>query len=131
VPAEFTLAGKPEEGIIMSTRHPHLQAQEIDLWEPATGKHRGTLSEHRGEVGCLAYSADGKTLIATSTRHYDRRITWQCDVKLWDVKTHRERARFEEQIGRVTAVALSPSSWALAPPPADAEAQSRNGPLPN
>src|SRR5262249_52914356 len=30
--------------------------QEIDLWELETGKHGVTLSEHRGEVGCLAYS---------------------------------------------------------------------------
>jgi WD40 repeat protein len=88
--------------------------QEIDLWELATGKHGATLSEHRGEVGCLAYSADGKTLIATSTRYYDRYYKWQGDVKLWDVATHRERARFEERIGRVTAVALSPDGKTLA-----------------
>src|SRR5262249_24038888 len=88
--------------------------QEIDIWDTATGKEFATLSEHRGEVGCLAYSADGKTLLATSTRHYDRRFTWQGDVKLWDVAKRRERASFEKRIGRVLAATLSPDGKTIA-----------------
>jgi WD40 repeat protein len=88
--------------------------QEIDLWDMATGTERATLSEHRGEVGCLAYSADGKTLLATSTRYYDRRFTWQGDVKLWDVATGQERASFEKGFGRVIAATLSPDGKTIA-----------------
>ncbi len=31
--------------------------QDIDLWDTATGKEKTPLSEHRGEVGCLVWSA--------------------------------------------------------------------------
>jgi WD40 repeat protein len=82
--------------------------QEIDLWDTATGKETATLSEHRGEVRCLAYSADGKTLLATSTRYYDRRFTWQGDVKLWDVHTSRKRTSFDKGFGNIIAATLSP-----------------------
>ncbi len=88
--------------------------QEIDLWDVATGKQRATLSEHRGEVGCLAYSLDGKTLVAASTRYYGRNFKWEGDVKLWDVATGKERTAFKGPFGRVWAAALSPDSKTLA-----------------
>ena len=50
--------------------------QEIDLWDVATGKLKATLSEHRSEVGRMVWSADDKTLIASSTCHYGKEHKW-------------------------------------------------------
>jgi WD40 repeat protein len=87
--------------------------QEIDLWDVTTGKERCTLSEHRGEVGFMASSPDGKTLVASSTR-YRPGIKWQGDVKLWDVAAGKERAELPGPFGRVLAGALGPDGKALA-----------------
>lgn len=88
--------------------------QEIDLWDTATGQEKATLSEHRGEVGCVVWSADEKTLIASSTRHEGKDYVWKGDVKLWDVASGKERATLPGPFGRVTAMAPSPDGKTLA-----------------
>jgi WD40 repeat protein len=88
--------------------------QEIDLWDMATGKERGTLSEHRGEVGWMAFSPDGKTLVASSKRQRGPGFKWQGDVKLWDVATGKERAELPGPFGCVLAGALGPDGKTLA-----------------
>jgi WD40 repeat protein len=88
--------------------------QEIDLWDTTAGKEKATLSEHRGEVGCMAWSADDKTLIASSTRYEGKDYKWRGDVKLWDVASGRERATLPGPFGLVRAMALSPDGKTLA-----------------
>jgi WD40 repeat protein len=91
--------------------------QEIDLWDTATGKEKATLSEHGGEVGCMIWSADDRTLIASSTRYegYEGdECRWKGDVKLWDVASGKERATLPGAFGRITAMALSPDGKTLA-----------------
>jgi len=88
--------------------------QEIDLINVATGKTMITLSEHRGEVGFMAFSADGKTLLAESTRHRQNSHKWFGDLKLWDVSKGKERASFEDHIGLVRQAALSPDGQLVA-----------------
>jgi WD40 repeat protein len=88
--------------------------QEIDLWDLGTGKVRATLSEHRGEVHCLVYSADGKTLVASSTRYEGNNFRWKGDVKLWDVAGAKERVALKGPFGRVLDAALSPDGKTLA-----------------
>jgi WD40 repeat protein len=88
--------------------------QEIDLWDTATGKGKATLSEHRGEVGCLVWSADDKTLIASSTRYYGKDYKWKGDLKLWDVASGKERATLPGPFGRVLVIAPSPDGKTLA-----------------
>jgi WD40 repeat protein len=88
--------------------------QEIDLWDTATGKEKSTLSEHRGEVGCMAWSADDKTLIASSYRYYGKNFKWKGDVKLWDVALGKERAALPGPFGLVRAIALNPDGKTLA-----------------
>jgi WD40 repeat protein len=88
--------------------------QEIDLWDVATGKVRATLSEHQGEVRFLAYSGDGKTLIAASTLYQGRSFKWLGDLKLWDVATAKERIGFKGPFGRITEAALSADGKTLA-----------------
>jgi len=88
--------------------------QEIDLWDTATGKEKATLSEHRGQVGCMVWSADDKTLIASSTRNEGKGFKWKGDVKLWDVASGKERATFPGPFGSVKAIVLSPDGKTLA-----------------
>jgi WD40 repeat protein len=68
------------------------------LWEVVTGKERGQLRGHQGEVGALAVSADGKYLASGGA---DR------TVRLWHLPTGEERARFQDHRGPITSVALS------------------------
>jgi WD40 repeat protein len=99
--------------------------QEIDLWDTAAGKAKATLSEHRGEVGCMLWSADDRALIASSTRYEGRNYKWKGDVKLWDVASGKERATLPGPFGRILAMSLSPDGKALAlldSPQLDAEA---------
>jgi WD40 repeat protein len=88
--------------------------QEIDLWDTATGKPKVTLSEHRGEVGRMVWSADDKTLIASSTRYQSKDYEWKGDVKLWDVASGKERASLQGPFGRIMAMAPSPDGKTLA-----------------
>jgi WD40 repeat protein len=88
--------------------------QEIDLWDTATGKEKAPLSEHRGEVGCMVWSADDKTLIASSTRYEGKSYKWKGDVKRWDVASGKERGTLPGPFGRVAALAPSPDGKTLA-----------------
>ena len=87
---------------------------EIDLWDTATGKEKASLSEHRGEVSCMVWSADDKTLMASSTRYEGKGYKWKGDVKLWDVASGKERTRLPGPFGRVWAIAASPDGKTLA-----------------
>jgi WD40 repeat protein len=87
--------------------------QEIDLWDVAAGKERLVLSEQRGPVRCVDFSADGKVLAAasavnTGASHY------RGEVKLWDVTTGKERATMPGPFGDAFALALSPDGKSLA-----------------
>ena len=88
--------------------------QEIDLWDLATAKVRRTLSEHQGEVIYLMFSADGQTLIAAGNRYEGRDVIYRGDVKLWDVRTGRQRAAVAGPVGEVRGAALSPDGKLLA-----------------
>jgi WD40 repeat protein len=87
--------------------------QEIDLWDVASGKERLVLSEHRGAVRCVAFSPDGKTLVAASAvNEGDSR--YRGEVKVWDVAGGKEMAALKGQFGEVVNLALSPDGKALA-----------------
>ncbi|QWB27654.1 MULTISPECIES: helix-turn-helix domain-containing protein [Streptomyces] len=57
---------------------------EIGMWDPVTGRKLGTLAIPDGAVGGLAFSADGRTVAATSP----------AAVRVWDVATGRTRHSF-------------------------------------
>jgi WD40 repeat protein len=75
----------------------------IDLIDLQHGD-RTTLKEHRGFVGALAFSPDGRTLASGA----------HCGgVKLWDVTTGRLKKALPVQ-DPVRALAFSPDGWTLA-----------------
>jgi WD40 repeat protein len=60
---------------------------------------------HRDHVTCLAFTADGRSLISGSE---------DPTVRVWDLKTGRERRRWEDHRGRVEGLAVSPDGKRLA-----------------
>ena len=78
------------------------------VWAPPP---RGTIQlRHGGAVSALAFTRDGKTLIAASG---DRLI------RLWDPATGTERRRLEGHTAAVLSLALAPGGQRLASGSAD------------
>ena len=88
--------------------------QEVQLWDLASGKVRLLLSEHRGSVCCLEYSADGATLLSASRRSKDYFTQYFAEVKQWDLASGRERASLNAKISSVSSLAPSPDGKTLA-----------------
>src|SRR5262249_25589774 len=69
----------------------------LKFWNVATGKEQARLQAHGGGVAFLASTADGRTLASCD---------WEDTVvRLWEVRTRKERASFW---GRRTRPAFSP-----------------------
>ncbi len=88
--------------------------EEVELWDTAAGRVRAYLSGHRGQVGCLAYSPDGKTLAAAGFLYHVRRRTYEGELRLWDAAAGRTRAVFGEGLGMVRALAFRPDGRVIA-----------------
>jgi WD40 repeat protein len=82
------------------------------LWDLATGKELHRLEGHQGEVDCLAWSPDGKTLASGSFGDNT--------VRLWDAATGRLRHQLAEHQGHVSHVAWFPDGKTLASAGSDA-----------
>jgi WD40 repeat protein len=102
------MAFSPDLTLLASPNYP-----EVDLWDVAGGKEPRVLSEHRGAVGCVAFTADSKTLVAASSWNKGD-FRYQGQVKLWDVATGREKATLKGDFGYIWALAISPDSKVLA-----------------
>jgi WD40 repeat protein len=78
---------------------------EIKLWDALTGRERAALKAQSGDVLCVCFSPDGKTLAGAGT---------DGTIRLWDAATGRERAALKGHTGPVNAVAFRPDGLALA-----------------
>lgn len=79
----------------------------VRLWEIPSGKEITTLVGHESGVESVHFAKEGHSLTSTS---YNR-ISKQCQIKLWDVKTG---AQIDQSEGRFYAVTLSPDGSGLA-----------------
>jgi WD40 repeat protein len=86
----------------------------LDALLPHAGqeKPRWGILEHRYPVRCVAFSADGKTLV-TGGGLDELFEDLAGDVRLWDVATGQERAHLEELRTMVSGVALTPDGQTL------------------
>jgi WD40 repeat protein len=74
----------------------------VRLWDPSTGKERGALAGHKGEVTALAFSPDGKLLASGGDD----------TVRVWDPAARRAVRTFA--FSAVRGVAFSPDGKRLA-----------------
>jgi WD40 repeat protein len=77
----------------------------IQIWDAKTGKPVATLKGHTKQVGCLAWTKDGKTLISGS---YDR------SIRIWNTTKWEQIAILDEHTDSVSALAISPNGRILA-----------------
>jgi WD40 repeat protein len=103
-----TLAFSPDLRLLAAANYP-----DVDLWDTATGKVSRVLSEHRGAVCAVTFSADGKTLASAAVLIVGR-TRWKGEVRLWETATGRERAAFKDRFGMIRAMALSRDGRTLA-----------------
>jgi WD40 repeat protein len=101
-------AFSPDLSLLAAANYP-----DVDLWDTATGKIARVLSEHRGSVCAVAFSADGKMLASAALVSFGR-TGWKGEVRLWEVATGRERAAFKGRFGMIRALALSRDGRTLA-----------------
>lgn len=77
----------------------------ITLWDPATGKEKGSIKGNGGAVTGLAFSPDSKSLASTG---FDRTL------RLWDVKTGKELAQATGSRMTLSCVAFGPDGQTIA-----------------
>jgi WD40 repeat protein len=85
------------DGRTLAFRH----GAAIMLFDVPTGKLFAHDRGHIGPVGCIAFSADGRTL--ASALHAS-------DVRLWDTATGKELRRFVGKGGALNVLALTPQA---------------------
>jgi len=77
----------------------------IKIWDVNTGKLIAKLKEHTNTVNCLAWTADGKTLISGSMDSL---------IRTWNTTTWQQINVFTGHTWVVSAIALSPNGRILA-----------------
>src|SRR5262249_40347589 len=80
-------------------------ADEVKVWDAATGREALTLRGHTAGVTGVAFSPDGRRLTSAA----DDRV-----VKLWDTATGQEVLTLRGHTGVASSVAFSPDGRRLA-----------------
>jgi WD40 repeat protein len=75
--------------------------QRVRLWDAATGKEVRPIGESPGRYGCVQFTPDGKSLVAS---------TYERGLVLWDIATRRARPL----LGDNWAAAVTPDGKTLA-----------------
>ncbi len=83
----------------------------VRLWNLKTRQVIQELRGHKGPVGDVMFTRDGRFLLTTATSEHDKSGVFikssDETVRLWDVSTGRESARFQMQ-ERVVQIAVAP-----------------------
>jgi eukaryotic-like serine/threonine-protein kinase len=85
----------------------------IVLWDPASGRPRGTLNGHRYPVTSLAYSPDGKYLASGSEAPRET-SNIRGELLLWDSLTGNALSVFLTPSGSISSLDFSPDGRTLA-----------------
>jgi WD40 repeat protein len=79
--------------------------QDVDLWDTAKGKESKVLSDHRGTVGRMAFTPDGKTLAVGVWRQEDEKYAHE--ICLWDMEKGERRKTLSGHASMMQGFALS------------------------
>jgi WD40 repeat protein len=71
----------------------------VRIWNVETGEQEGTAIEHEDSVDGLAVTRDGKRILSGGI---DKRM------RVWDVETHELIEEWEDDIGSIWCIAMSP-----------------------
>ncbi len=77
------------------------QSGLVELWDPQSGKKLQTFTGHRGVVGRVACSADGRLILSAGSDH---------SVRLWDVASGKQIHHLESDDRQVRCIAFSPDN---------------------
>jgi WD40 repeat protein len=95
----------PDTTMIATASGGWMTEEFLKIWDAKTGKHLANLKGHAGSVTCLAWTADGQTLISGSS---DGSIT------TWNTTTWRPIAVWTGHTDPVYGIAISPNGRILA-----------------
>ncbi|KAG1775637.1 hypothetical protein EV702DRAFT_1279780 [Suillus placidus] len=90
--------------LTISTEEKPVQCS-VKIWDTKTGKLVTTLKGHTLNVRCLAWTADGKTLISGSFDH---------SIRTWDTTKWEQTAILEEHTDSVMTISISANGRILA-----------------
>jgi len=77
----------------------------LDLWNVPTGERVHSCSGHEGQVRCVAFTPDSKTLLSGGADH---------SIRLWNVATGNEIRRMNDCPVAISHIAISPNATQLA-----------------
>jgi WD40 repeat protein len=82
----------------------------------ASGQIIAHLRQELGEIHCVAYSPDGRTLVSAAGRRVPDQSRTEGDpsVRLWDLATGKSRILFRERPNGFRVVAISPDGKTVA-----------------
>jgi WD40 repeat protein len=89
------------DGIIASVSNDNL----VHLWDTSTGKLVKILKVHKDQISCVAFSLDGKTLVAANSAF---------KARLWDTATWKQIKSLNVHKHMIYSIAISPDGKTLA-----------------
>jgi WD40 repeat protein len=99
----------PDTTMIATGGYNYSELEYVKIWDAKTGKLVANLKGHRSQVNCLAWTADGKTLISGSN-----------SLRTWNTATWEQIAILT---GHTRDIAISPNGRILASASLDNTAQ--------
>jgi len=108
-PADLYCLAFSPDGMMCASGH---RDGTIALWDPVSGRQRGTLNRHTLPVRALAYSPEGKYLASASGARENGNL--RGELLLWDTQRANVLLSFPTPSGLIRSLAFTPDGKTLA-----------------